>query len=184
MRRLSATFALAIAVTAFTLTGCGRDQPPVVGTSTIAVNDREALPPISGTTLDGTSLDVASLRGKVVVLNSWATWCDPCRSEVPTLVKLAASTKPDEVAIVGLDVSDNDDAARQFARDFSMNYPSIIDSEGVLLPTIPGVPPAALPSTVILDREGRIAVRIIGEVDASTLPGLVAQVAAEPSPTT
>ena len=175
---------LAIAVTALTLVGCGRDQPPVVGTSTIAVNDREALPPISGTTLDGAELDLASLRGKVVVLNSWATWCDPCRSEVPTLVKLADSTKPEDVAVVGLDVSDSDDAARQFAKDFSMQYPSIVDSEGVLLPTIPGVPPAALPSTVILDREGRIAVRIIGEVDASTLPDLVAQVAAEPTSTT
>ncbi len=173
-----------IAISALALVGCGRDQPPVVGTSTIAVDDREALPPISGTTLDGTELDVASLRGKVVVLNSWATWCDPCRSEVPTLVKLADSTKPDDVAVVGLDVSDSDEAARQFAKDFAMQYPSIVDSEGVLLPTIPGVPPAALPSTVILDREGRIAVRIIGEVDASTLPDLVAQVAAEPSSAT
>ncbi len=163
--------------------GCGRDQPPVVGTATIAIGDREPLPSISGTTLDGESLDLADLRGRVVVLNSWATWCDPCRSEVPTLVTLAGSVNPTDVAVVGLDVSDDDTAAREFEDEFAMNYPSIIDSEGVLLPTIPGVPPAALPSTVIVDREGRIAVRIIGEVDSSTLPGLVASVVAEPSPT-
>lgn len=182
-RRLASGIA-ALVILAAVLSGCGREQPPTVGTSTIAVADRESLPSISGTTLDGSALDVADLRGKVVVLNSWATWCDPCRSEVPTLVTLAGSTKPEDVAVVGLDVSDDDAAARAFAAEFEMPYPSIIDSEGVLLPTIPGVPPAALPSTVILDREGRIAVRIIGEVDPKTLPGLVASVVAEPSSAT
>ena len=71
------------------VSACGRDQPPQVGTATIAVAEREALPPVAGTTLEGTSLDLADLRGRVVVLNSWASWCSPCRDEIPDFVALA-----------------------------------------------------------------------------------------------
>lgn len=168
-----------IAVAAVALVGCGRDQPPVVGTSMIDAADRELLPPIAGTTLDGSSVDLADLRGKVVVLNSWASWCAPCRTEIPAFVALSRQVDPANVAIVGLDVSDDDTAAREFVDEFAMTYPSIVDGDGTILPTIPGVPPAALPSTVIVDREGRIAVRIIGEADANELPALVEQVTAE-----
>lgn len=168
-----------LAVAALALTGCGRDQAPVVGTTTINVAERVAMPTIAGTTLDGSSLDLDDLRGRVVVLNSWATWCTTCRSEIPAFVALDRSADPADVAIVGLDVSDDVDAARAFVDEFSMAYPSIVDGDGRILQTIPGVPPTALPSTVIIDRLGRIAVRIIGEADASELAGLVAQVVAE-----
>ena len=184
MSRVRTVLAVVIAIAVVGLVGCGRDQPIVVGMTTINLAERERLPAISGTTLDGASIDLADLRGKVVVLNSWASWCEPCRTEIPAFVALAGSVDPADIAIVGLNVSDDDAAARQFAAEFAMTYPSIVDSEGAILPTIPGVPPAALPSTVILDREGRIAVRIIGEADATQLPTLVAQVAAEQWPTT
>lgn len=168
-----------LAVAALALSGCGRDQPPVVGTTTIDVADRAAIPPIAGTTLDGSSIDLDDLRGKVVVLNSWATWCGPCRSEVPAFVALDANVDRAGIAIVGLNVSDDTAAANAFVKELAMTYPSIVDSDGRILPTIPGVPPSALPSTVIIDREGRIAVRIIGEVDPVELPRLVAAVVAE-----
>lgn len=174
MRSLGA--ALLVALTATGLAACGRDQPVVVGTTVIAPDDREAMPPISGTTLDGAALDLADLRGSVIVLNAWASWCDPCRDEMPALVALDAATG-DDVAVVGLDVKDDDDAARAFAADLQVRYPSIVDADGAILPTIPGVPPAAVPSTVIVDREGREAVRIIGEVDPDELTALVADVA-------
>jgi thiol-disulfide isomerase/thioredoxin len=163
------------------VTGCGRDQPAssLVGTSVIDVADRQSLPPVSGTTLDGTPLDVSELAGRVVVLNNWASWCGPCRDEVPGLVSLAGSVDSAKVAVVGLDVSDDSAAAKAFARELGMTYPSIVDADGALLRTIPGVPPSALPSTVILDRQGRIAVRIVGPVDPVALPGLVDGIVAE-----
>lgn len=170
-----------LAATLVVLPGCGREQPAQVGTTVIGVEDRTDLPAISGPTLDGGTLDLADLRGRVVVLNSWASWCEPCRAELPALVDLAASVDPDEVAVVGLNVSDDQVAARDFADGFGVTYPSIVDPEGTLLPLVPGVPPSSLPSTVIIDRDGRVAVRIIGKVDPESLPGLVAGVAAEPA---
>lgn len=168
-----------VVIAAIGLCGCGRDLPPVVGTSSIAANERATLPSISGSTLSASPLDIADLHGKVVVLNAWASWCEPCRTEIPAFVDLARQTNPKDVAIVGLDVSDDPDAARAFEKDFSMPYPSIADPDGSLLRTIPGVPPSAIPSTVILDKSGRIAVRIIGPTDPSRLASIVAEVVSE-----
>lgn len=179
MSRLRNASIIILVVAAVGLSACGRDQPPEIGTTIIEISDRQPLPEVSGTTLDGAALSLSDLRGRVVVLNSWASWCEPCRTEVPAFVRLAEAVDPANVVVVGLDVSDAPDAAQAFVDDLDMPYPSIVDGAGSILRTIPGVPPAALPSTVIIDREGRIAVRIIGEVQSTTLPGLVAQVAAE-----
>lgn len=181
MNRLR-TACLAVALAgAIALTGCGRDQPAQVGTTAIDIADRQRLPPVVGTSMDGTPLDLSDLLGRVVVLNSWASWCGPCRDEIPDFVRLSQDTDPANVVVVGLNVSDEPSAAARFADELAMPYPSIVDSDGALLRTIPGVPPSALPSTVIIDREGRVAVRIVGQVDPATLPGLVAQVVAEPA---
>ena len=172
--------ALAVAV-ALLVVGCGRDQPPstLVGTTIIDTAEREALPPVSGATLDGSHLDLSTLTGRVVVLNDWASWCAPCRDEVPALVSLARTAPTADVAVVGLNVDDDPAAAAAFAHELGMTYPSIVDPDGAILRTIPGVPPSALPSTVIIDRQGRIAARIVGPVDPATLPGIVGGIAAE-----
>ena len=165
--------AAAVAVGLLTLVaGCGRDPVPEVGTTRIAVEDREPAPPISGPTLDGGTLDLADLAGRVVVLNTWASWCAPCRAEVPILVD-AALERGDEVAFVGLNVSDEQAAATAFVAETGMDYPSIVDPTGALLATIPGVPAKSLPSTVILDEQGRIAARVIGEVTAEGLTSIL-----------
>lgn len=161
------------------LAGCGRDQPPVVGAESVAGEERADPLALAGTTLDGEPLDLADLRGRVVVLNSWASWCGPCRDETPALVSLAEESDPDDLALVGLNVTDDAAAARAFVDEFGMPYPSIEDPEGALLATVPGVPPSSLPSTVILDRDGRIAARIIGGTDALELATLIAQVMQE-----
>lgn len=163
------------------LSACGRSLPPQVGTESVAPADRGAPLAISGPTLDGGSLDLADLRGSVVVLNDWASWCGPCRDETPTLVHLSQTVDPASVRIVGLNVKDEPAAAQAFTRELGVTYPSIVDPEGALLATIPGVPPAALPSTVVLDRQGRIAARIIGAVDPGSLAGLVSSLEAEPA---
>jgi thiol-disulfide isomerase/thioredoxin len=160
------------------LTGCGRDQPAstLVGVDTVSSEDRSEMPVIAGTTLDGDRLDVADLRGRIVVVNSWASWCGPCREETPAFVELSKGVDPDDVAVVGLNVTDDEAAARAFVEEFGMPYPSIVDAEGDILATIPGVPPSSLPSTVILDREGRIAARVIGATDALELATLIAAI--------
>jgi thiol-disulfide isomerase/thioredoxin len=174
-------FLLAAVAATLLIAGCGRDQPAsaLLGAQTFAPAEREPLPPLSGPTLDGGTLDIASLRGKVVVLNAWASWCTPCRAEIPAFVALAKSSAASDVAVVGLDVQDDDAAARDFAADFAMTYPSIVDTAGSVLSTIPGVPPSAIPSTVVLDRDGRIAARIIGGADATELDQIVTDLTAE-----
>lgn len=160
------------------LVGCGREQPAsaLVGTETVAVEDREDALAFTGTTLDGEPFNLEDLRGRVVVINAWASWCAPCRSEMPAFVDLRTVTDPADLAVVGLNVSDEPAAAQQFMDEQDVNFASVADPDGTILATIPGVPPKALPSTVILDREGRIAARIIGPADPEGLAREVGRV--------
>ncbi|MBX6390368.1 MAG: TlpA family protein disulfide reductase [Frankia sp.] len=141
-------------------------------------NDRSPAPALAGETLvDGETLDVASLRGKVVVVNFWASWCAPCRAEAKSLVELA-NERPD-VAFVGVNSKDGESpaAARAFARDFNVPYPSIRDPLGKLSA---GWPIAiGLPSTVVLDPQGRIAARFTGAVAKESLASVLDRLAAE-----
>jgi len=173
LRTVSVVSALAVCLT---VGACGRDLPAsaLVGASSIPAAERETMPPIGGPTLDGSSLDLASLGGKVVVLNAWASWCGPCADEAPQIAEFRQSTDPAKVAVVGLDVTDKSGDAKEFAAKYGITYPSIVDPEGALLATIPGVPPAALPSTVIIDAQGRIAGRVIGATTTAQLSELVA----------
>jgi thiol-disulfide isomerase/thioredoxin len=176
-RRTALAVALLVAVPVL-LAGCGRDQPAsaLIGVDAIASQERGDVPVIAGTTLDGSTLDVADLKGRIVVVNSWASWCAPCREETPALVELSKGVNPDDVVVVGLNVTDDETAARAFVDDLDVPYPSIVDAEGDILATIPGVPPSSLPSTVILDREGRIAARVIGATDGLELATLIAAI--------
>lgn len=176
------------------LTACGRTSRPPgpsesaspefgtpTGLTVIPPDEREPAPDLAGPTLTGGTLDVASLRGKPVLINSWASWCGPCREETPVLVDLADSHPG--LSVVGINVNDRPEAAREFADEMSVPYPSIMDPKTELLPRIPGVPPKALPSTVILDKEGRIAARVVGPVTEPMIPDLLAAAGvAAPSP--
>lgn len=157
----------ALLVPVLVVTGCGREQPAsaLVGTEEVAEGERGEPISFTGTTMGGEPFDLSDLRGRVVVINSWASWCAPCRSEMPAFVDLHTSVDPQEVAVIGLNVSDQPAAAEEFVDELEMSFPTIVDLEGSILATIPGVPPKSLPSTVILDRDGRIASRIIGPTD-------------------
>jgi thiol-disulfide isomerase/thioredoxin len=138
---------------------------------------RPSIPDLSGTTLDGAQLALGSLRGEVVVLNVWASWCEPCRNESPLLARVSAATSSSGVRFVGIDEQDQAAAARAFSASAGTTYPHLLDADGALLRSLRLVPSSGIPSTLVLDRTGAVAVRVIGPVDAATFPTLVESVA-------
>ena len=174
-----ATVTVAVAISALLLlSGCGRDPAALhgsdkVGVTVLSAGDHVEMPPIAGTSLDGAPVSVPELAGKVVVLNSGASWCGPCKEEATTLAAAAKHFTTSDVAFVGIDVTDEAAAAKEFTAKYGIEYPSIVDSDGKILASLPGVPPQALPNTLILDRQGKLAVRIIGAVPTDTFDSLV-----------
>jgi peroxiredoxin len=145
--------------------------------------DRVAAPDLRGETLSGAQLALADLRGRVVVLNVWGSWCNPCRAETPELVRVFRDTQARGVRFAGIDTRDNPDAARAFARSFHVPYPSLIDRDGRLLLAFKGLIPAyAVPSTIVIDPTGRIAARIIGRTDYATVRGVIDDLLTETAP--
>jgi thiol-disulfide isomerase/thioredoxin len=140
---------------------------------------RPLSPPVSGTTLTGQRLRLASDRGSVVVLNFWGSWCAPCRAEAPALAALAQRFRHDQVRFVGVDVRDSVPAAQAFDAAFGVSYPSLRDpGEQIALAFRATVPPAAIPSTLLIDRTGRIAGRVIGAVSYDGLRSLIDRILA------
>ena len=183
-RRLAA--ALLGLVALGVLAGCGRQASPAtdgaqaegIGLTEFAPSERADAPALAGITVGGGYVDLSSLRGKVVVLNAWASWCEPCKEELPVLAGLAASAGPD-IAFVGLDVNDKGEEAIAMAARYGVKYDSIVDRDGRLLATVPGVPPGAIPSTVVIDKQGRIAARVIGSVKPSMLEPVLQRLSAQ-----
>lgn len=143
--------------------------------------ERQVLPPITGGLLQGGEYDSRDLLGMVVVYNVWGSWCAPCREEAPALRKVSRQTRPEGVRFMGINVRDNDASALAFERRYGIPYPSIrtADSQEALLAFGSKLPPSAVPSTMIVDREGRLAARVIGKTSYGTLSALVEDVLAE-----
>ncbi len=133
--------------------------------------DRKAAPAISGPTLDGGSFTASA--GKVLVLNVWASWCSPCRAEAPALQEL--SINHPEVQFLGVLTRDSLVAARAFVERFGIQYPSLVD-DAILLKFHGQLTPNAIPTTLIIDTQGRIAARVSGEVTYSALEDLIEKV--------
>jgi thiol-disulfide isomerase/thioredoxin len=153
---------------------------PATGLAWFGRPERRPAPALAGTTLESERLSLAGLRGHVVVVNIWGSWCAPCREEAPDLARLARQTRSQGVRFLGLDTRDNKAAARAFVRNFKVPYPSLFDPDGRLMLAFNGVVPiSAVPSTVVIDASGRVAARVVGKVTYSTLRGLVEDVLAE-----
>jgi thiol-disulfide isomerase/thioredoxin len=149
-------------------------------TTVYKTGSRPVAPVVSGTTVTGQHLSLAAYRGDVVVLNFWGSWCTPCRDEAPALGTLARQLYGRGVRFVGIDIRDEPDSALAFMQTFRIAYPSISDpNDFIALQFHSTVPPAAIPSTIVIDRGGRIAARVVGEVNYSSLRDLIDQVAAE-----
>ncbi|MEU8197510.1 TlpA disulfide reductase family protein [Microbispora amethystogenes] len=186
--RLTALAAAAAAVTA--LAGCagGQEAQPRSGDTRFVAGDgrvefftaaqRQKAPAIEGPTLDGGTATLAA--GKVHVLNFWASWCAPCRAEAPVLKDIAATTKPKGVEFLGVNFKDLQASAQAYDRAVKPGYPSIYDQSGRTLLKFQGtVPPAAIPSTLIIDAQGRIAARALGAVKYDDLLAAVTKVTDE-----
>lgn len=138
---------------------------------------REAAPKVSGATLKGEKLALDSYAGKVVVLNFWASWCAPCRDETPILQKVYHHTRDQGVRLVGVNTMDQQANAKAFVRNFDMTYPSLYDQVGSVRLKFRGKIPQNLPTTLIIDRKGRVAGRVIGEAHREQLKRMVTKVA-------
>lgn len=172
------------------LTGCSGGSAAAVpgqgfisgdGTVTqVAAGDRKGAVRFSGSTLDGQPYDVRDDRGQVVVVNVWGSWCPPCIAEAPALQAVHEQTLDDGVSFVGINTKDGAAAARAHEKRFGVTYPSIDDDGGRVLLDLRGtLSPSAIPSTLVLDREGRVAARILGKANRTVLQGVVDDVVAE-----
>lgn len=145
----------------------------------IAAEDRAEPVELAGETIQGGTWDSADHRGKVVVVNLWASWCGPCAKEAPHLVEAHEETKGEDVEFVGIDYRESSEATgRAQAKEWGFVWPSVYDKTGTTALDMQGTM-TAQPSTAVLDREGRIAAVVLGPVTTTTLVGLVEDTAAE-----
>ncbi|WP_328873071.1 TlpA family protein disulfide reductase [Streptomyces sp. NBC_00287] len=152
------------------------------GIATVKLGERDAAPDLSGDTVDGKQLDVSSYGGKVVVLNVWGSWCAPCRAEAPSFEKVYQDLKPDGVQFVGINTRDPKAAsALAFEKEQGVTYPSLYDPTGKLMLRFEKgtLNPQAIPSTLVIDREGNIAARSLAPLSEEKLRKMIAPVLAE-----
>ncbi len=192
-RGRQATAALAAVLALGGLVGCTGSQAVdpqaggarrfVQGSGTVgeyAPADRKSVPAVRGTLVGGGTLDLADLRGQVVVLNFWGSWCAPCRAEAKTLEDVYQSTRASGVAFVGVNVRDSESKAKAFNRTFGVTYPSLFDEAGRVALSLREAPPNAIPATLLIDRAGRVAVVFRKPVLVRELRPAVERLAAEP----
>ncbi|MGP3973467.1 TlpA family protein disulfide reductase [Streptomyces sp. 8N114] len=182
-RRRTTLLAAGVAAGALLLSACGGEQTGsssgdtkfVKGTGEItkvSKGDRTSVPDLSGPSVDGKKLKLSDYKGKVVVLNVWGSWCSPCRAEAPNLAKVARDTKGKDVQFLGINTRDLDKAnAKAFERNYEIDYPSFYDPSGKLILKFPKntLSPQAIPSTLILDKDGKVAVRALKELNEKEL---------------
>jgi thiol-disulfide isomerase/thioredoxin len=152
------------------------------GPTVVAEGDRGEALDFEEKTIDGSRLSLADLRGEVVVVNFWYAGCAPCRAEAPILDELHGEYAEDGVSFVGVNTVDQAATALSFEKNYGIEYPSVLDVEsGAARIAFAGqVSPSAVPTTFVLDREGRIAARIVGQLESkSILNTLISETLAE-----
>jgi thiol-disulfide isomerase/thioredoxin len=150
-------------------------------TTWVAPSHRSAVTGVTGTLLDGSSFDLSQWRGHVVVVNFWGSWCGPCVGEAQVLEQVHRDTAGDGVEFVGVDIKESAAQAETFIRGHHITYPSLSDQSNLIALHFRGMPPNATPTTIVLDRNGRIAARHSGAILYAALRDLVHRAVAEPS---
>ena len=178
MKKLAIALASVLLLTGCSNGGASKAQESFIAGSgavtKIKAGNRIAAPAISGMTLSGKNFTFTP--GKVAVVNVWASWCSPCRAEEPTLSALSR-TFPD-VQFIGILTRDNPVNAEAFARKRGTPYPTLID-DSILIGFSKSLPANAIPTTVVIDRQGKVAARISGAVTVASLTHLIDEVNAE-----
>lgn len=158
----------------------------VSGDGTVTVvepADRDPAPTLAGTDLDGEPLSTDDFDGQVLVINVWGSWCPPCRAEAPVLKALSEAyddSHPEQVQFLGVLNRTKPAAAKAFNDKAGITYPSFTDEGGSLeLRFVDSLPSQAIPTTWVIDRQGRVAARLLDEVSAATLGGVIDDVLAE-----
>ena len=140
----------------------------------IDIKARVSAPLIEGKTLDGTFYHFE--KGRVGVVNVWASWCAPCRAEAPSLAAISRSYP--EVSFIGILTRDNLSTARAFVKRFAIPYPSLVD-DSILIGFHNSLVANAIPTTLVIDRNGKVAGRISGEITVASLTDLIKRVSKE-----
>lgn len=182
-----AAFALVVIVVGILLL---RDQTPVEGPpsiDTVGTVTTQGAPSSEGDlvdepapafalpTLDGDTLSLADLEGDVVVINFWATWCAPCRVEIPDLIEMQDELRDEGVRFVGVSLDhEGVETVKAFAADAKINYPIVID-EGEVADAFGGI--YALPTTILIDRDGVVVRKIPGLVTKKMLMPILEELA-------
>jgi len=141
--------------------------------------DRKPAGRFTGTLIDGGTIGLGDLHGKVAVLNFWASWCAPCRIESPQLDLVYRRMKSRGVEFIGVDTKDAKSNAQAFVRDFHISYPIVFDEQGEIAVRLGNLPARGLPFTVLLDKFGHVAAVYVGELTAKDLQGPLDELRAE-----
>ena len=145
----------------------------------VSVDDRSPVTGVTGELLDGTAFDLEDWRGSVVVVNFWGSWCSPCRDEADALEQVSRDFRDEDVRFIGINIRDDVANARTYLRTHGITFPSVFDKSNLLALRFRGVPPNGVPTTIVLDPEGRAAVRHSGPVRYNVLTAMVNQVVRE-----
>lgn len=185
-------FAALVVAAALALSACGAGRDAVNPTSAgryrfvdatkqgrvIPADTRKPAADVTGSLIDGGAWRLADHKGRVVLINFWATWCAPCVLESPMLERVYQQGTASGVDFVGMDVKDERDAAHSFITDKHMTYPMVYDETAKTALQL-GIPSGGLPVTVLIDRAGRVAAVYIGPVQHADIAPAVKRLAGE-----
>ncbi len=139
----------------------------------IPESDRATAPEFRGELLDGSDFDSADLSGDIAVLNFWASWCGPCRTETPAFQEVYAEVRDEGVQLLGLNVKDDEQLATAFLERYGVEFPSLFDPRSEVALAFRDFPANAVPSTIVLDRQGRVAAVYTAEITGEDLRAVI-----------
>lgn len=151
------------------------------GTATfLKVEERKSAPELIAIDFKGKTVDLKNYKNRIVVLNVWGSWCGPCRKEAKELQELYVKNKESGVEFIGINIRDSKVSAEKFISNFGITYPNIFDRDGIKLLGFKDTLPAnAIPSTVLIDKNGKVAARQLGPIDRALVQGFISSLVDE-----